>query len=707
MQTRRAVGPNLAALDLTPEPSDRLVYQSRFVPFIIKDENGRPIVSVIQQALQNIASTTSGDSSGGMGSINRPGNDIELGQSASDFGIVLLERTRLRPSGFALGEHLLSLSLAPSEEVTIEQKTFSERAVTFEELSESDQEISTESGSTYTTELSEALSQVMSDAKNRGFSAGGSFGFNYFVNLTVSASYTDSVNTALSTTEAETVRNVMTKTEKLTARRRAQHKVTMKIAETTRFETGNKRVIRNPNQYTPVDLVYFKLLQKLEVAHERYGVRLCWAPFIPDPGIVLDQAEASARATLERQSPLNLPVLRPQPQAPGAPPPETVSSTTVELTSWMSPWGDMKADYWFELIPSAPNFQWDGNSSSIESSFTVSTTGFGRRGPPNVKLVRAEPFDAGSGKGGCRVLVHAGADWGGAGAHLYLEFKVTFVPNVAGSNAAHQADLAQWHAEKAAHEAEVGKRTAERKATIDAAVAAWRVGYMRSFDPVATAYQLLIAKMFPTASMRDEGFEVEMWSKIFDFESTAFQYYPSWWSDRGRRSLDKPADAFENASWMRVFLPIRPGFETQALNLIIERRVFTQTFDPARATAIKKVLDELSTARSTYFGGADEVLIRPVTGECPVANRPYVCLAHWEELLPTDGTHLEVVQAKTTAIDDATEQSISDAHLLMTARTGSQSSEGNLTTALTQKMAASASDPDVDVHIGIGTRREE
>jgi len=643
-----------------------------------------------------------------MGGIGRPGDDVELGQSASDFGVVLLERTRLRPAGFALGEHLLSLSLAPSEEVTIEQKTFSERAVTYEEVSELDEEINAESASTYTTEMSEALSHVMSDAKNRGFNAGGNIGFNYFVNLTVSAGFTDSINTALSTTQAETVRNVMTKTEKLTARRRAQHKITMKVAETNRFETGNKRVIRNPNQYTPIDLVYFKLMQKLEVAHERYGVRLCWAPFIPDPGIVLDQAEAATRTALEQQTPLDLPTLRSMPQPPGAPPPETVNCGTQELASWGSPWGDMRADYWFEILPSATNYQWDGVSSSISSSIMVSTTGFGRRGPPNVDLVRAESFiEPDSGKRGCRVLIHAGADWGGPGAHLYIDFNVIFVPNVASTNAAYQADIVLWNAEKAAYDAEVARRTADRKAAINAAVAAWRVEYMRTFDPVATAYQLLVAKMFPTASMRDEGFEVEMWNKIFDFEATAFQYYPSWWSDRGRRNPDRPADAFENASWMRVFLPIRPGFEKQALNLIIDRRVFTQTPDPARAAAIKKVLDDLNTARTTYFGGTDEVQITPVPGQCPTAKRPYLCLAHWDEVLPTDGTHLEVVQARTTAVDDTSEQSIGDAHLLMTTRTGNQTSEGGLTTALTQKMAASPNDPAVDVHIGIGTKREE
>lgn len=739
MQTRKAVGPDLAALEITPLPSDRFVYQSRFVPFIIRDANGNPLVSVIQQTFQGLQQTSmaygameksakakkpskplkqpkKGSSAvligtttnSGMGTsmgngVSRPGDDLELGQSASDFGVILLERTRMTPKGFALGEHLLSLSLAPGEEVTIEQKTFSERAVTYEEVTDTDEEVNAELNSSYTTEMSEALSRVMSDAKNRGFNAGGNVGFSYVVNLTVSAGYTDSINNAMTTTQGETVRNVMTKTEKLTSRRRAQHKITMKVSETNRFESGNKRVIRNPNQFTPIDLVYFKLMQKLDMAHERYGVRLCWAPFIPDPGAVLDHAEFAERQRLEQEIPLDLPVLRQMPLPPGAGSPEVVSSQTQELGNWGSPWGDMRADYWFEILPSSTNYIWNGVTPSI----TVITTGFGRRGPPGVSFVTIEPFlHADTGKQGARALVHAGADWGGAGAHLYIEFKLTFNPNPTNVNAAYQQALATWQQEKSAHDTEVARRTAERNGKIESALAEWRESYMKTFDPVSSAYQLLIAKLFPQQDMRDSGFEVEMWNKIFDFEATAFQYYPAWWSNRERRRPDKPADAFENASWMRVFLPIRPGFEQQALNLVLDLRVFSTTLDPVKAAAINNVLTDLGKARNTYFGGIDEVQLVPGT-PCPEARRPYVCLAHWDELLPTDGTHLEVVQAKTTALDDTSDQSVADAHQLMTARIGSQQSEGDLTTTVKDKVSAATTAPDVDVHIGIGTKREE
>lgn len=240
-------------------------------------------------------------------------------------------------------------------------------------------------------------------------------------------------------------------------------------------------------------------------------MRLCWAPFIHDPGIVLDQAEAAERGKLERQTPLNLPELRPMPTPPsGLGNPEIVSSATQELTQWGQPWGDMRADYWFVIFPSNNNYLWDCRTDTISSSLTVTTTGFGARGAPNVYLVKAEPYvDANSLMPGVRVLIHAGADWGGPGAHLYIEFKTNFIPDTSGASAAYQQELAAWRTEKDVHDKQAATTIAERNASISLALGEWRKEYMKTFNPVASAYQYLIAMLFPLESMRDEGFEVE------------------------------------------------------------------------------------------------------------------------------------------------------------------------------------------------------
>lgn len=716
MQSRKAVGPALSKLEIVPKPSDRFAYQNRFVPFIIKDADGKTVISVVQQFMNKILVTDPSLNQEIRGKekikpedsrerenrpvVARPGDDIEAGMSASDFGVVLLERTRITPAGFALGEHLLSLSLAPGEEVTIEQKAYSERTVTYEDVSDTDEQVDTEVGSSLTTELSVALSQAVTDTKNKGFNAGATVGYGGF---STSGGYADSINSAMTQTQAETVRNTVNQTQKLTARRRAQHKISVKVSETSKFETGNKRVLRNPNQFTPIDLVYFKILQKVDLSHERFGVRLCWAPFVRDPGVVLDEALRSARQNIESQIPLNLPPEPPPPPLPAGSKSYKKSSGTQELTKWGIP-NDMSADYEFEISPDA-GFTWDGDESVITSTLNSNHTGnWGpHRGDPQPEVVRTEPS-----AGGVKVLIHMGIreDWNRP--HFYIEFKARFVTDTAAADADYQKKLGEWQTQHDIWVKEVSQNRADRTAKVEAMLEEWKKNYTKTFDPISAGFQLLIAHLFPPEAheAHDEGFEVEMWNKIFDFAQAAFQYYPSWWSGEERRNPGKPPDSFENASWMRVFLPIRPGFEEQALNLIIGRRVYTKPTDPLIANAITKVLKDLTTARDTYFGGVDEIKIIPGT-PCPGIETPYICLGHWNDLLPTDGTHLEVVQAKTTAVDDTNEQSLNDAHTMITARISNQQSEGQLTTSVKDRVTTSTEPPDVDVTIGIGSNKPE
>jgi hypothetical protein len=68
------------------------------------------------------------------GSVS-PDQQLEMALAA-EIGFLYLDRTRIRPIGFAVGEFIYSLSLAPGEEVTIDQKTFSKRESTFEDLND-------------------------------------------------------------------------------------------------------------------------------------------------------------------------------------------------------------------------------------------------------------------------------------------------------------------------------------------------------------------------------------------------------------------------------------------------------------------------------------------------------------------------------------------------------------------------------------------
>jgi hypothetical protein len=53
MQSRKAVGPDLVKLEIASQASDRFAYQNRFVPLIIRDADGRPVISVVQHKQSN------------------------------------------------------------------------------------------------------------------------------------------------------------------------------------------------------------------------------------------------------------------------------------------------------------------------------------------------------------------------------------------------------------------------------------------------------------------------------------------------------------------------------------------------------------------------------------------------------------------------------------------------------------------------------
>jgi hypothetical protein len=91
--------------------------------------------------------------------------------------------------------------------------------------------------------------------------------------------------------------------------------------------------------------------------------------------------------------------------------------------------------------------------------------------------------------------------------------------------------------------------------------------------------------------------------------------------------------------------------------------VWTDTFN--------QVISDLNNYRTTNFGGVEEftqiesVIVQGNDGSsCPTYQSSYICLAKWTESLPTDGTHIEVIQSKTTAADSLTQtQALDDINL--------------------------------------------
>jgi hypothetical protein len=104
-----------------------------------------------------------------------------------------------------------------------------------------------------------------------------------------------------------------------------------------------------------------------------------------------------------------------------------------------------------------------------------------------------------------------------------------------------------------------------------------------------------------------------------------------------------------------------PGMEEAALALIANVAGFA-----AKAASIATFLQDLQNYRTRWFGDPLETAVQPAPqgGTCPEALDKFRCLASWTEILPTDGTHLEVVQASTSADDIISDQQLADLHAL-------------------------------------------
>lgn len=683
------------ALATLPEPADRFVPVTHFVPYhlpgLFDDEPIALTPSQVDRAARSaaiIASPDTGKSKGkgkqkakddGAGelpdrvrtSMNawRKRTKGETGQAAdpmlqsrldpadqiaglleTEFGLLFLDRTRVRPMGFALGEHLTSLSLAPGEEVTIEQRTFTKVERSYEETRDDETTRDLELSSAYSNELTESLDwQVSLNKKSSNTNGAKVSGAYEGIGVEASTQTASDLADGDSRTARDSLKLSETNTRKVASKQRQQHKIVMRLSQESRFETGSKRIIRNTNALAPIDLVYFKIMQRLRVSQERHGVRLCWAPSIGDPGGRLFRE-------IERQRELFMDIATAVDAGP-APVPPTPPTTSPAQTSAINlladrfdpVWGGQSADYIIN-IPAPANYTWDRTPVAL-------TFGFSGSRPAGGRVLSAVGTQT-----GVQVIVHVGvadcrnplqpAFWEPRGTAT-LDVGATFipVPDTAGNQAytakfaAFTSEMAQWQAHKLAL-VEEATRKAEAEWLLRRAVMLSRV------DVLQEVMGALIEQTFPRA-VRDEPWELDLWQRLFDFDNISVRFYPAWWNSQALRDPTTGASSFNNASWARVYVPIRPGSESDALRWLLSRG--TSVSASRVAVAAKKIVDDLRNYRISHFGSESEILVGTApTGElCAPLTRPYKCLGTWEEVIPTDGTHLEVLQATTSAADDA------------------------------------------------------
>lgn len=626
-------------------------------------------------------------------------NDVSLLQKLleSELGYLFLDRTRITPRGFAIGEHVESLSMAPGEEVVVEQKSFSKRETTFEEQTEQEKQFDLEMSSTLSTELAEGLDRESSKTDTTGFTAGGSVGGNIKgVDVKADASYSRTVTEANSQARKRSVKDSSTASQKVASKYRAMHKTTFKVSTEDRFELTSKRVLKNPNQYSSLDLHYFKVLQRLELAQERYGVRLCWAPAIKDPASDLLIMIEKRRQDLIAQAISNV-QLPPKPEPPPKEnkPPRQELSAVKEADQWQVN-GGMSADY--DLPISIPaGYVWNGDKGEVKRLTQV----WGRPSDNMWWDIVGTPYKNND-DGTLVVRVHVGCKGWVGGPKVFMQAKATFIADPQAEDAAYKQAYQAWLAEVDQWEADVLALQEAPRKKAEAEAEAWQRAFLAQLDPVAELMDQIAKKRFlPT--MTDEAWEVEFWREIFDWDEAGFGLAPSWWASEPTRDALRGASDFLNASWARLYLPVKPGFERLALRWIIGK-VLGQTLDQATEEAFATVSTQLGEFREQSFGDAAEI---PIDEDSAEIEEKYLTLAHWTELLPTDGTHVEVVQGMTSAVDSHSASEIQSERQLRNARLVNEEQDVELKKRAVAQIPQSAKDKLVSYNIAIGTEEPE
>jgi hypothetical protein len=617
--------------------------------------------------------------------LNNPLEDLQS-QLNQAFGALFLDRVRIRPAGSALGEELLSLSLAPGEEVVIEQTTFSKKDYTFEQQNESESQVDLQFESALTTSMEEGFDQ------QRNHTARTDLGLKADVTIpvdgvpiNVGASAQNSVTDADTASQKFATKQSQTSSQKVSSKYRTSHKTTLRVSTETTFQTSNKRTLRNPNRYTPLDLRYFKIYQKVVLCHERYGVRLAWGPCLPYPG-----APALARAQSAYQKVLDDAVasitLPSKPQPPVALTSSEVVDTDAQTVGATWPFGGRMTITLKATPPATPPggapFVWDGNVAFIGNSLSIAPAGTG--GPVNA-YIDGLPWS--SPDGTLNIPVHLG--WPGGG-QVTASTAATFVPS---SNFVSQA-MAAYQQALADYNAQVASLTAQAIAAAEKDAQSAKDAVLAAVDPLQECFRQLFTQYVP-AEERQRCWQFDQWRTIFDWNRAGVTLYPAWWADIVPDGT-YPLTHFVNAVAARVYLPIKPSMEHMACELLAPI-VSLWPDVPTMEAAASQLLQEYSDYRQTNFGDPIETPIDGGGDGCPSVTDPFICIATWSELLPTEGTHLEVVQASTAADDDLNEQQLLDAASLRQAQVTGVESTSTLNASLSDGVKAGTAQVTVKV----------
>ncbi|WP_139246002.1 hypothetical protein [Geodermatophilus amargosae] len=614
-----------------------------------------------------------------------------------EFGVLFADRTRITPTGLGIGEHITTIGLTGGEELIVEQRSYTQRQVTEETAVLTERQFELEFSSTHATSLDAGVrrQQETSTTDSRRGSAnlgieamGITLGGSGEVSRTVEAAHTKAVDVARkSSFEA---------VAKAAAKSRSEHKVVLRLASEQRLEATSRRVLRNPNRHTPVDVHLFKVMQHVQLSHERYDVRLAWAPCVPDPG-------AAARDRLRRardevfEAALAAVQLPPPPAMPTAVAAlEHIEHTTQDFWPTLRVPGMEVGATTLLIPPKVLNGQlavWDGDLAFIRANTKIEPVGTFTGGPLQARVLSARPVPLAGLLVDIAVSVGFPYSAGPPLARLTCTTRWIMPPDAAATQQVQQ-QFTEWESRVAAHNTLVATLQDEARSKAEVKAEQAVAALLEALDPRDELLTKLADMLTPTDRQLGCA-DIEGLTELFEWEQASYTLHPGWWRAGEVPVPTRSSTDLLNAAFAKMYLPIRPGKETQAVVHILTNGGTLPLSRPARAAVDGSIARFLRHRAATYGSPAGIT----VTGDspCPVLKERFTCLGTWTEELPTDGTHLEVTLSPTVSAD-ALSVALADTELDGQAATAQRRTAlGVLATAWAQVRPRS-----VDVHLTDG-----
>jgi hypothetical protein len=552
---------------------------------------------------------------------------VKAPPGSSEIGFMFLDRTRVRAVGIEVGEIFDSVPLIPGQEAIYEVRTSHRQTYTVEDAIEKEYELTLEQSDQATETKANTLStqDSLSRGKSTTVDARGEAKLDPVpVDASLGVSDTNTFNTAANNAEQVSISTATTTTSKVSSRLKQNHKVSLKRETEDVLELSTRSTLRNANAQQSLTVHYFKLLQRLEFTHQRTGVRLCWAPFVFDPGADLRMRALTSRnmvlATAEAAVRM--------PKSP-APPKKEFVPTWVAGNTFTIPVGG-RGVHLFSFPTAIIGIQLKADDSFFgKVRITLGGTCANAASYSDPEITG--PNEEGWVK--AKIDIQVGLVFSRGVLEVTAEFEVVrALPN-------YEEKFAEYHQLLRDYENETTRlRTLARGEAMEEADNALQdvISKATLSDELTAA---VLAQIVYPLGVRPE--EIELWHRLFQFEEMSFVSYPGWWRPGTLPWPQLGPRHFVNLSIARVFLPVRPGYEKLALEKILSStNRDAAKFDPFCADIEAKLKEANEPLRS-------ELGIVPKTLAGP-----------WYNSVPTQGAHIEMEVGVSESLDPAAQQQL-------------------------------------------------